>query len=167
MRLRLTRYVSAICLFLLSGLSLFIPELLSKLSGQTVEGAWMFAAMISLSLFLLGVPEAKGYVLTDTGIEVCFFGIRYRTVKWGDICDVVLGIDPFERYSGKTTILLDIRQGIIYRIVPHDMPPFYDRELFTSLLKGQVIRLRCGNSLEQVMQMIEDHYPGEIRGRSQ
>ncbi len=170
-RIRISHFGSSICIFLLSliyllGAPLFIEVIKSDVTKPNVSDViiplyllFYFGGVVFLCFAFI---SAKYCVLDENGILLCFLGITYRKIAWSNIYDVMVGPDPFGKYTNKT-LLLNCQPEIKYRPHNHAVPAIYEKSLYKDLFRGKIIRLRCGRKLDAVLILLNE-YVGHSTG---
>ena len=165
MKIRISHFGSSACLLFLAILFSISPPfvmvfLQSDASKQNVEDVAIFVYIyfyvVSAFLLYSAVWELKYYILNQEGISIYFLGVVCRQVRWESIFDVMIGPDPFQKYTTKT-LLLNCQPGRKYR--PQEncvIGSMYEKSFYKDLWRGNVICLRCGRKLDSVLTLLNE-----------
>ncbi len=169
-KIRLSYFVSSVCAFVFALIFLFGAPMFMETVKSDPTKPNVTDVIVPLNvLFYFGggvflyiaFIDAKYSILAEEGISLCILGITYRKVLWGNIFDVTLGPDPFEKYTTRT-LLLNCRPDIKYYPQNRTGASMYEKAFYKDLFRGKIIRLRCGKKLDSVLMLLNEYVSKDV-----
>ena len=167
MKIRIQHFGSACALTVFVLCILFVPKLITLQQPNLQDELYIaLRVMCAIGFVVLGgcaFSEFKYYDISAEGITVSIFGIAYRRMKWDEVFDIMVGIDPLQKYSTQT-LLLNCQQGKVYRPLPPSVKNYgvYEKSFYRDYYHGRILCVRCGKKLGEVLALINKYYPRKI-----